>query len=235
MSATQKLFAQIAVLAAGQVLMYWTVKWLIKQMDPNRDKKDAAKQLSSKVLRRLKQGKIQLSEHEDMVAADVIDPSDIETTWEDIGGMENTIAQLTESVVLPLTRPELFPKGSKLLRAPRGVLLYGPPGCGKTMIAKALAKEANCCFIALQPSTYMDKWYGESQKLVDAVFSLAEKLQPSIIFLDEIDAFLRVKLLCTFSVPVSYLCVQQRLGWSSCLSTTIISSYIALQQISSHL
>lgn len=99
MSATQKLVAQIAVLATGQVLMYWTVKWLIKQMDPNRDKKDAAKQLSSKVLRRLKQGKIQLTEHEDMVAADVIDPSDISTTWEDIGGMESTLKQLTESVV----------------------------------------------------------------------------------------------------------------------------------------
>lgn len=68
----------------------------------------------------------------------------------------------------------------------QGVLLYGPPGCGKTLIAKATAREAKFRFINLQPSTLTDKWYGESQKLAAAVFSLAIKLQPSIIFIDEI-------------------------------------------------
>lgn len=71
----------------------------------------------------------------------------------------------------------------------QGVLLYGPPGCGKTMIAKATAREAKTRFINLDVSILTDKWYGESQKLAAAVFSLAVKLQPCIIFIDEIGMF----------------------------------------------
>lgn len=71
-----------------------------------------------------------------------------------------------------------------------GVLLFGPPGCGKTMIAKATAKASGCKFINLQASTLTDMWYGESQKLTAAVFSLAVKIQPCIIFIDEIGMFL---------------------------------------------
>lgn len=67
-----------------------------------------------------------------------------------------------------------------------GVLLHGPPGCGKTMIAKATASEARTRFINLDVSILTDKWYGESQKLAAAVFTLAVKLQPCIIFIDEI-------------------------------------------------
>lgn len=67
-----------------------------------------------------------------------------------------------------------------------GVLLHGPPGCGKTLIAKATAREAGARFINLDVSILTDKWYGESQKLAAAVFSLAMELQPCIIFIDEI-------------------------------------------------
>lgn len=108
----------------------------------------------------------------------------------DIGGLENIITSLRESVIFPLTYPQLF-GSSSLLTAPKGVLLYGPPGCGKSMLAKSLAKESGATFINITVSTLTNKWYGESNKLVHALFSLAKKVQPAIIFIDEIDCFLR--------------------------------------------
>jgi len=111
--------------------------------------------------------------------------------WLDIGGLEPIIEELKESVIYPLTLPGLFSSTSTLLSAPKGVLLYGPPGCGKTMLARALARESGACFINLHISTLTEKWYGDSNKLVTAVFSLAKKLQPTIVFIDEIDAVLR--------------------------------------------
>uniref|UniRef100_A0A2K6A8K3 Outer mitochondrial transmembrane helix translocase n=1 Tax=Mandrillus leucophaeus TaxID=9568 RepID=A0A2K6A8K3_MANLE len=113
-----------------------------------------------------------------------------QVTWSDIAGLDDVITDLKDTVILPIKKKHLL-ENFRLLQPPKGVLLYGPPGCGKTLIAKATAKEAGCQFINLQPSTLTDKWYGESQKLAAAVFSLAIKLQPSIIFTDEIDSFLR--------------------------------------------
>src|SRR6201985_1873792 len=112
------------------------------------------------------------------------------TVLSDIGGLDDIIEELKESVIYPLTMPHLYSHSSPLLSAPSGVLLYGPPGCGKTMLAKALAHESGACFINLHISTLTEKWYGDSNKLVRAVFSLARKLQPSIVFIDEIDAVL---------------------------------------------
>ena len=121
---------------------------------------------------------------------DVVAPEDIPVSFEDIGGLDDIIEELKESVIYPLTMPHLYQSSSSLLSAPSGVLLYGPPGCGKTMLAKALAHESGACFINLHISTLTEKWYGDSNKLVNAVFSLARKLEPSIVFIDEIDAVL---------------------------------------------
>lgn len=107
----------------------------------------------------------------------------------DIGGLESIIEELKESVIYPLTMPHLY-SHAPLLSAPSGVLLYGPPGCGKTMLAKAVAHESGASFINLHISTLTEKWYGDSNKIVRAVFSLARKMQPAIIFIDEIDAVL---------------------------------------------
>jgi SpoVK/Ycf46/Vps4 family AAA+-type ATPase len=77
-----------------------------------------------------------------------------------------------------------------LLRQKRGVLLYGPPGTGKTMLAKALARECGACFINLKASTVLSKWYGDTNKLIAAVWTLAYKIQPTILFIDEVDSLL---------------------------------------------
>ncbi|KAK9488572.1 P-loop containing nucleoside triphosphate hydrolase protein [Lipomyces starkeyi] len=132
-----------------------------------------------------------LNEHELLIMAEVIAPEDINVSFEDIGGLEGIISDLRESVLYPLTMPSFFTQNSPLLQAPTGVLLYGPPGCGKTMLAKALASESSATFINIKISSILDKWFGESNKIVAGIFSLAHKLQPSIIFIDEIDSFLR--------------------------------------------
>lgn len=131
-----------------------------------------------------------MTQYEQAIAMDVVAPEDIRVSFEDIGGLDHIIDELKESVIYPLTMPHLYSSTSSLLTAPSGVLLYGPPGCGKTMLAKALASESGACFINLHISTLTEKWYGDSNKLVNAVFSLARKLQPSIVFIDEIDAVL---------------------------------------------
>lgn len=131
-----------------------------------------------------------LNEYENQVALEVVAPEDIPVGFDDIGGLEDIIEELKEAIIYPLTMPHLYSHGGALLAAPSGVLLYGPPGCGKTMLAKALAHESGASFINLHISTLTEKWYGDSNKLVRAVFSLAHKLQPAIIFIDEIDAVL---------------------------------------------
>lgn len=109
----------------------------------------------------------------------------------DIGGLDHIISSLRETIIYPLLYPHLFNNSSILAGAAKGVLLFGPPGCGKTMLAKALAKESGATFINVAISVLTNKWFGESNKLVAGLFSLARKTQPCIIFIDEIDSFLR--------------------------------------------
>nr|KAF6424493.1 ATPase family AAA domain containing 1 [Molossus molossus] len=169
---------------------YFTIKWMVDAIDPTRKQKVEAQKQAEKLMKQIGVKNVKLSEYEMSIAAHLVDPLNMHVTWSDIAGLDDVITDLKDTVILPIKKKHLF-ENSRLLQPPKGVLLYGPPGCGKTLIAKATAKEAGCRFINLQPSTLTDKWYGESQKLAAAVFSLAIKLQPSIIFIDEIDSFLR--------------------------------------------
>jgi transitional endoplasmic reticulum ATPase len=106
--------------------------------------------------------------------------------WEDIGGLEKVKVQLRESVELPLKRPEIFRRMG--IRPPTGILLYGAPGTGKTLLAKAVATESEANFISIKGPEVLSKWVGESEKAVREIFKKAKQSAPCIVFLDEIDA-----------------------------------------------
>uniref|UniRef100_A0A8D3CN46 Outer mitochondrial transmembrane helix translocase n=1 Tax=Scophthalmus maximus TaxID=52904 RepID=A0A8D3CN46_SCOMX len=143
---------------------YYSIKWVVDAMDPTCKQKSQAKKRAEQLMKRIGVEGVKLTEHEMNIASHLVDPQSMKVSWRDIAGLDEP---------------------------PKGVLLFGPPGCGKTMIAKATAKASGCKFINLQASTLTDMWYGESQKLTAAVFSLAVKIHPCIIFIDEIDSFLR--------------------------------------------
>ncbi|CAI0424844.1 unnamed protein product [Linum tenue] len=129
------------------------------------------------------------NEFEKKLLADVIPPNDIGVSFNDIGALENVKETLKELVMLPLQRPELFCTG-QLTKPCKGILLFGPPGTGKTMLAKAVATEAGANFVNISMSSITSKWFGEGEKYVKAVFSLASKIAPSVIFVDEVDSML---------------------------------------------
>lgn len=185
-----KLLFDIALLAATQIAIFYGAKYLISTLDPQGKKKEEAKLKSSEAMKRLGIT-TELNEHEQIIAGEIVWSEDLKVGFEDIGGLDDILDSLKETCIYPLIYPQLFQSVSNILGPPKGVLLHGPPGCGKTMLAKALAKESGATFINLHVSTMTDKWFGESQKLVHGLFSLAKKLQPTIIFIDEIDSFLR--------------------------------------------
>ncbi|KAJ3306995.1 spermatogenesis associated protein 5 [Kappamyces sp. JEL0829] len=106
--------------------------------------------------------------------------------WHEIGGQDDVKQKLKEAVEWPLKHPDVFIKFN--IRPPKGLLLYGPPGCSKTLMAKALATEAGLNFLAVKGPELFSKWVGESEKAVQQIFKKARAASPSIIFFDEIDA-----------------------------------------------
>jgi len=157
---------------------------------------------------------VALTAHEKVVATGFLDKDadEVQTCgFGEIGGLDEQLQQLRELVIFPLTRPDLF-RHSRVAAQPSGILLFGasgarllpmlgfpgsrfchlsayagPPGTGKTLLAKAIAKEVRASFLTVNVATIQSKWYGESPKLVDALFSLARKRSPCVMFIDEID------------------------------------------------
>ena len=107
--------------------------------------------------------------------------------WDDIAGLEFAKKTIKEIIIWPMLKPELF---NGIRSPPKGLLLFGPPGTGKTMIAKAIASQSKSMFFNISASSLMSKWIGESEKLVRTLFALASFYQPSVVFIDEIDSLL---------------------------------------------
>lgn len=148
-----------------------------------------------------------LNTYEKKILADVFIPNEKSTRFKDIAGIDDILEDLYENVIIPLQEYGTDKKHlnndlkerfghiveSGLLEAPKGVLLYGPPGTGKSLTAKAVATECNAAFINISISTLLSSYYGESSKLVKALFTVADRLKPCVIFIDEIDSVFKTR------------------------------------------
>jgi transitional endoplasmic reticulum ATPase len=143
----------------------------------------------SKIIQELK-----INDDDFMQAMNMIDPSAMREvmvevpniSWDEVGGLEGIKNELKEAVEWPLKYPELFQKAG--IRPLNGILLFGPPGCGKTLLAKAIATESKSNFISIKGPEVFSKWVGESEKAIREIFRKARQSAPSIIYFDEIDA-----------------------------------------------
>jgi transitional endoplasmic reticulum ATPase len=111
--------------------------------------------------------------------------------WDDIGGYDDIKQKLNESVTYIFSKKDLVKKMG--IQLPRGILLYGPPGSGKTMLAKAIANESQCNFISVKGPEFLSKWVGETERMIREVFSLARRTAPTIIFFDEFDSIAPIR------------------------------------------
>ncbi|KAJ2909541.1 hypothetical protein GGI21_001779, partial [Coemansia aciculifera] len=138
--------------------------------------------------RRIQLAKKNLTEYEQRLIGSVVSPQSIPTGFDQVCVKPETVTTLQEIITLPMLRPEYFSKGVLKRYGVSGILLFGPPGTGKTMLAKAVAKESGSVVLNIRASDIYDKYVGEGEKLAEAVFTLARKLAPCVIFIDEVDA-----------------------------------------------
>ena len=183
MNRLQKIVSSLMMTVITSILLYIT-NWIILNMT------DCLKPGSLPLFPKRMQA---MNSYESQIANNIIKPEAITERLQDVGGLREIKDEIKAQILLPLRFPKIFFADVTALHPPRGVLFYGPPGTGKTMLAKAIAAEANCPFLSLTLSSLENKYFGESSKLLGATFSLARKIQPCLIFFDEIDGMIRTR------------------------------------------
>ncbi|KAL0021947.1 hypothetical protein WJX79_011011 [Trebouxia sp. C0005] len=182
-------FLYLGTTMVGSVML---MRYFANIMDPTAQARKQVTKKAKDLEKRLGHRLGNVTQHELMAVDLVVDPADIDTDLNDIGGLDDILERLVTQMQGPLTHPEIYNGG--LLAHPKGILLYGPPGTGKTMIAKALAKQCQAFFLVVQPSAVQSKWYGETNKAITGIFKLARRLSQGesacVIFIDEVDALL---------------------------------------------
>jgi transitional endoplasmic reticulum ATPase len=131
-------------------------------------------------------------------------------TWDEVGGLEEVKDRLKESVEWPLTKPEAFEHFG--IKPPRGIVLFGAPGTGKTLLAKAIANEAQANFISIKGPEMISKWVGESERAIREIFKKAKQSAPAIIFLDEFESIASMRSGSSEGSDVSNRVVNQLLA-----------------------
>ena len=154
-----------------------------------------------------------LTSHETLIAAALVEPSKSKN-FLNIGGHEEIKREIMLHVIIPMKNSEIFYNNDSL-KPPSGILLSGPPGTGKTLLAHSIASECKVPFLAIKASMVEQKYFGESEKIVKAIFSFAEKIQPCILFIDEIDSMMRnrsdFEQAATYSIKTQFLQEMDRI------------------------
>ncbi|KAG1803621.1 uncharacterized protein HD556DRAFT_1533135 [Suillus plorans] len=171
---------------------------ILKQKDAEEEHEDAENEETEgekvdEVVERVRQDPY-LEQHEQRLLSCIVDPASLSTTFSQVHLPEHTVDAVRTIVSLPLLHPAAFQQGILKEHGMTGCLLFGPPGTGKTLVVRALAKEADCRMLIISPSDVMDMYVGEGEKLVKAVFSLARRLSPCVVFLDEMDALFGARM-----------------------------------------
>lgn len=188
--AFQLLFFAITTLVGLWATTYAPLTDLLTPADEREQMQHAKDTINSLISKKVlgREAASALSTHELRMAARIVDPTALITGFADIGGLVDTKRKIYTHIITPLRNHEHFQGDDPLYPKPvSGALFSGPPGTGKTMTARAIAKEAGVNFINISLSDINDKYHGESERLLSALFSVARKIAPAIIFVDEID------------------------------------------------
>lgn len=184
--------AQRSAYTLRKSFMRDSVVKIVKQKNAEEEHEDAEGEETEgekvdEVVERVRQDP-DLEQHEQRLLSCIVDPASLSTSFSQVHLPEHTVDAVRTIVSLPLLHPAAFQQGILKEHGMTGCLLFGPPGTGKTLVVRALAKEAGCRMLIISPSDVMDMYVGEGEKLVKAVFSLARRLSPCVVFLDEMDA-----------------------------------------------